>query len=179
MPNGIVCPVDGTRLVLVNNTNITGDPIHRWECPIDDWAGPWYSRLLSGENEPLPELLRDVEFIASAITAVISGTPTVDPLDDYDSFQAIHQMLVPSTDTTVVFAQPVRAVRVSNWNTVVRILVKDGPIISDTDAAAARIGSAATTNVPGQMWFPFATNTIHLRASVDAEVTVEGYFGSV
>lgn len=179
MPNGVVCPLDGTRLVLTNSINITGDPIYRWECPIDDWAGPWYSRLLSGENEPLPELLRDVEFIAQTITAVISGIPNVDPIDDYDSFQAIHQILVASTDTTFVFAQAVRAVRVSNWDTTARVLVKDGPIISDSDAASARIGSAATTNVPGQMWFPFATSTIHLRSAVAAEVTVEGYFGSV
>lgn len=179
MPNGIVCPIDGTRLILVNSINLTGDVVHRWECPIDDWAGPWYSSKLSGENETLPELLRDVEFIASAITAVISGIPTVDPVDDYDSFQAIQQTLVASTDTTFVFNVPVRAVRVSNWNISARVLVKDGAIISDVDTASARVGKAPTADVPNQIWFPFATSTIHLRSSVAAEVTVEGYFGSV
>lgn len=179
MPNGIVCPIDGTRLVLIDSINVTGDPIFRWECPVDDWAGPWYSRLITGENEPMPELMRDVEFIAQTLTAIISGTPNVNPLDDYDSFEAIHQTLVVSTDTTFSFAQAVRAVRVSNWNTTARVLVKDGPIISDTDASSANVGAAPTANVPGQMWFPIATNTIHLRSSVAAEVTVEGYFGSV
>jgi hypothetical protein len=179
MPDGVVCPVDGTRLIQVESTNITGDVIFRWECPIDDWAGPWYSRKLTGINEPQPELLRDVEFIASAITAVISGTPTVNPLDDFDSFQAIHEILIVSTDTTFSFSQAVRACRVTNWNTTGRVLVKDGPIISDTDAAAASVGRATAADVPGQIWFPFATSTIHLRSSVAAEVTVEGYYGSV
>jgi hypothetical protein len=180
MPVGVVCPLDGTRLVLTNGTNVAGDPIHRWECPVDDWAGPWYSSVTSGrENEPIPELLRDVEFIASPIPAAITGTPTVNPVDDYDSFEAIHQILASATDTTFVFMQAVRAVRVSNWNTLNVVLVKDGPIISDTDASSARVGRAPVSSVPGQMWFPFATNTVHLRSAASVEVTVEGYFGSV
>lgn len=176
--SSFVCPVDGTQLVLVNSTNLTGDPVYRWECPIDDWAGPWYSNHQN--NEPIPELRRDVVFIGKPITAVISNDPlTVDLIDDYDSVEAIKQNIEAHIDTTFVFSQTVRLVRITNWNPDTRILVKDSTITSDTDITAARVGRAASPKFPAQMWFPLVTNTIHLRARVESEVTVEGYFGSV
>lgn len=105
--------------------------------------------------------------------------PPVDPVDDYDTFEAQHVVLVGSTDTTITFSSAVRLVRISNWDTVNRILAKDGSISSDSDVTAARVGKAPAADVPGQMYFPFATTTIHVRSAVGSEVTVEGYKGSV
>jgi hypothetical protein len=175
MPDGVVCPIDGTQLILVSSTNLVGDPIRRWECPVDDWAGPWYSK-----NQPLPELLRDVKFIGNAMPLTISDLAIlpVHLLDDCESFEAFRQEIDGGIDTTFTFTQVVRLVRISNWNVATRILVKDGPISSNTDLAAARIGRAYKSNVPRQLWFPFVTSTIHLRAAVTSEVTVEGYFGN-
>lgn len=59
MPAAVICPVDGSRLVLVTATNAAGDPIERWECPADTWQGPWYSGSVSGDNESIPETGRD------------------------------------------------------------------------------------------------------------------------
>lgn len=176
MSAGIVCPIDGTQLIQVSSTNLLGDPIYRWECPIDDWAGPWYSNLLSGVNEPLPELLRDVVFLANPITiTLLPGIIPVDVVDDYEVLQTIHQNIVASVDTIFTFAQSVRLVRVTNWNTNTRVLVKDGIISSNSDPTAARVGKAGRIDNPSQAWFPFVTDTIHLRASLESEVTVEGY----
>lgn len=181
MPNGIVCPIDGTQLVLVNNINLAGDSVYRWECPVDDWAGPWYSKLLSGETEPIPETLRDVVFIGNQpITTIISNNPlTVDWRDDYNSVESFYQQIEAGFDTTFTFTQSVRLIRISNWNTDTRVLVKDGPIDSNSDMTAARVGRATLFNKPGQMWFPLVTTSIHLRARLAGDVTVEGYFGDV
>jgi hypothetical protein len=106
----------------------------------------------------------------------VDATGNLRVLDDYNSFEAQHVTLVPSTDTTITFAQPVRNIHIKNWDTSNRILVKDGAIASDSDATASRVGKSPTTDVPGADWFPFATLTIHLRSSSGSEVTVEGYF---
>jgi hypothetical protein len=179
MPTGIVCPIDGTRLTLASGTNTSGDRIHRWECPIGDWAGPWYSNIHSGENEPIPEVDRNVEYFTQTLTTLVSEMFNVDFVDDYDSLLAIHQTLTASTDTIFNFAQSVRTVRVSNWDSEQRVLVKDGVISNNSDITAARVGVAISNEVPSVMWFPFATDSIHLRSSVNAIVTVEGYIGSV
>jgi hypothetical protein len=70
MPAGVICPVDGARLVLVASTNASGDPIERWECPNDTWQGPWYSGEPSDASEALPELGRD----KVAFTTLDSGS---------------------------------------------------------------------------------------------------------
>lgn len=168
-----VCPVDGSQLILVNSINLAGDPIHRWECPVDDWAGPWYS------INQIPETSREVKFI-NHMSMVISE-PAILPvhiIDDCESLEAIHQLLEANTDTTFTFTQTVRLVRISNWNISTRILVKDGSITSNTDISAARVGRAYKVDVPRQTWFPFVTNSIHLRSNLASEVTVEGYFGN-
>jgi hypothetical protein len=112
-----------------------------------------------------------------AVSAAVSGT--IDPADDYDTFEAQHITLVASTDTTITFTEAVRAVRISNWDINSRVLVKDGAIATDSDASSARVGKAPAADVPGSAWFPFATTTIHLRSTGANEITVEGYKGSV
>lgn len=96
--------------------------------------------------------------------------------DDYGSFEAQHVTLIASTDTTITFAQSVRLVRVSNWDTVNRVLVKDGAIASDGDTSAARVGKAPTADVPNSEVYPISTTTIHLRSVGSSEVTCEGFF---
>lgn len=98
------------------------------------------------------------------------------PTRDYDSFEASHVTLVASTDTTITFAQEVNFVRVINWDTANRVLVKDGAIPTNTDAAATRVGKAPVADVPLLRSLPFKTNSIHLRSAGSSEVTVEGYF---
>lgn len=87
--------------------------------------------------------IRDLVFATDKVD--VSGS-TVDPLDDFDSFEAIHQTIPPNTDVTVTFAQPVRLLRISNWDISNRILVKDGVIVSNSDGSAARVGKALVTS---------------------------------
>lgn len=69
------CPKDGRRLVLVTASNSEGDDIKRWECPNGDWAGPWYAGHESGENEPIPEVSRNVQSVQSLGAPVGSADP--------------------------------------------------------------------------------------------------------
>lgn len=104
------------------------------------------------------------------------GLRAVDVADDFTSFEAQHVTLVASTDTTITFAQEVRMVRIVNWDTSNRVLVKDGAISSDADATATRVGKAPAADVPGTRTLPFKTTTIHLRSAAGSEVSVEGFF---
>lgn len=104
------------------------------------------------------------------------GIVALEVNDDFTSFEANHQVLVSSTDTTVTFAQAVRMIQVSNWDTANRILVKDGSITSDSDSTAARVGKAPAADIPGKSTFVFKTASIHLRSAVNSEVTVTAYF---
>lgn len=66
------CPLDATRLVLVSTVNPSGDTLHRWECPLGDWAGPWYSGDASDEINQIPEVSRKTNLISGGIG--ITGT---------------------------------------------------------------------------------------------------------
>jgi hypothetical protein len=93
----------------------------------------------------------------------------------YKTFEAQHLTLVASTDTTVTFDPPVTAIRIRNWDTANRVLVKLGVITSDSDALATRIGRAPSTEIPNNTSFPVRTSTIHLRSAGASEVSIEGY----
>lgn len=95
--------------------------------------------------------------------------------DDLDTFESDHRTLTASTDTTITFSAEVRMVRVVNWDTARRVLVKDAAIGTDTDSASARVGKAPAADVSNEKWFPIKTTTIHLRSAGASEVTVEGY----
>jgi hypothetical protein len=112
----------------------------------------------------------------AAVNARTDGVVALEVADDFTSFEASHQTLVASTDTTITFAQTVRAVQVTNWDTAARVLVKDGAIGSDIDAASARVGKAAAADVPSEVLFPIKTGSIHLRSAAASEVTVVGFF---
>lgn len=94
----------------------------------------------------------------------------------YKDFQAQHVTLVASTDTTITFAHAVEAIRIRNWDTTNRVLVKNDAIANDTDATASRVGKAGATDIPTVTTFPVRTDTIHLRSAGASEVTVEGYW---
>jgi hypothetical protein len=100
----------------------------------------------------------------------------VDSLEGYNGLECVHQTLTASTDTTVTFSQPVYMVRVLNWSTTARVLVKKGAISADAATDATRVGIAPTANVPGCRTLPLFTKTLNLRSTGAAEVTVEGYF---
>lgn len=105
------------------------------------------------------------------------GIVAVQVADDCTSFQAVHiPALTPEDDMTVTFDQRVRLVRVVNWTTNQRLLVKDGPIADSADDTATRVGYAPTTSVPATRVFPFVTDTIHVLSAGANEVTVEGFF---
>ncbi len=98
--------------------------------------------------------------------------------DDFDNFESSHRTLVASTDTTITFSQAVRMVKITNWDTSNRVLVKNGAIASDVDATAARIGKAPATDVPNVKTILITTASIHLRSAAGSEVTIEGYYGN-
>lgn len=81
MATSLVCPVDGTRLVLVTAVNASGDPIERWECPADLWQGPFYSGEPSGDNEGIPELGRDKVLMLTGGTVTTGGATEATLLD--------------------------------------------------------------------------------------------------
>lgn len=109
------------------------------------------------------------------------GTPTPvsesDPLpvtDKPDTMEAAHVTLVSSTSTPFSFSAEVEVVRVKNWDTSNRVLVKSSAISSDVDAAASRVGKAPTADVPNSEFYP-VSGTIFLRSASASEVTVEGF----
>jgi hypothetical protein len=110
------------------------------------------------------------------VNARTDGIKALEVADDFTSFEANHQTLTGSTDTTVTFAQTVRLVVVQNWDTANRVLVRDAAITSNTDSAAARVGFAPAASVPGKLTLPFKTASVHLRSAGSSEVTVIGFF---
>lgn len=96
--------------------------------------------------------------------------------DDFTDFYADHRTLVASTDTTITFSSQVRMVKIINWDTSNRILVKNGPITSDTDSTASRVGKAPASDIPNDSYFPFVTSSIHIRSAATSEITIEAYF---
>lgn len=70
----VACPVDGARLVQVASTNVAGDAIHRWECPLGDWSGPWYTGLDVDEIHQIPETGRVTSFDGRITVAGAAGT---------------------------------------------------------------------------------------------------------
>lgn len=108
-------------------------------------------------------------------SGVQDPTSTTALVDEFVDFEAQDLTLVASTDTTVTFASPVRMVRILNWDTANRVLVKNSAISSNTDAAATRVGIAPTASVAGSRTLPYRTTTIHLRSAGTSNVTVEGY----
>lgn len=94
--------------------------------------------------------------------------------DKPDVMEAFHTTLVASTSTPFAFSAAVEVVRVKNWDTVNRVLVKSSAISSDTDTGASRIGKAPTADLPNSEFYP-VSGTIHLRSTGTNEVTVEGF----
>lgn len=92
----------------------------------------------------------------------------------FDTFEADHRTLVASTDTTLTFTG-FRMIRVLNWDTANRVLVKDGAITSDSDSSATRVGKAPTDDVPSSRSIPINGTTIHVRSAATSEITVEAY----
>jgi hypothetical protein len=104
------------------------------------------------------------------------GIAALDVADDMTSFEAFTQTLSASTDTTITFTQPVRLVKVKNFDTTNVIFVRDAAIASDTPSNAEKVGVAPATNVPAVEYFPFKTTTVHLRGAGASAVSVTGYF---
>lgn len=126
-----------------------------------------------GESRTGKVTITDLNEPAKFIKVDSSGKAGV--FDDFDDFEAQHVTLSASTDTTITASGAARMVRVLNWDTANRVLVKNGAISSDTDAAASRVGKAPAADVPGSRTIPFTTSTIHLRSASTSEVTVEFY----
>lgn len=94
----------------------------------------------------------------------------------FKDFDATHVTLAPSTDTTVTFSRLTEAVRIRNWDTGNRLLVKTSAITSDADATASRVGKAGSADIPTVSVFPVRTTSIHVRSAGASEVTLEAYF---
>ncbi|HWY34530.1 MAG TPA: LamG-like jellyroll fold domain-containing protein, partial [Nitrosopumilaceae archaeon] len=104
---------------------------------------------------------------------VVSATNVI---DEFTSFQSFEQNLVASTDTTITFSQPVRLIRVKNFDTGNVVLVKNGTIASNTDTASDWVGLSPLTNLPTADYFPYKTSTIHLRSAGNSQICVTGWF---
>lgn len=100
---------------------------------------------------------------------------SIDNKQDYANFESTHMTLVAGADTTITFSQTVRLVRITNWDIVNRLLVKNGVITSNTDSSASRVGIAPALNVPNSEVFPILTASIHIRSASASEITVEGF----
>lgn len=122
--------------------------------------------------------------VLSVIGYVPDGSPD-DPLpvsesnplpvtDKPDVMEASHATLIASTSTPFTFSAAVEVVRVKNWDTANRVLVKSSAISSDVEATASRVGFAPTTSVPNSEFYP-VSGTIYLRSAAASEVTVEGF----
>jgi hypothetical protein len=91
--SALVCPVDGTRLVQTASTNGQGDPIHRWECPLGDWAGPWYAGIDADDVHALPELGRATQFDGK----VGSSSGGVDPVSIKDGTNPARKLTIDAS----------------------------------------------------------------------------------
>lgn len=93
----------------------------------------------------------------------------------YLNFQSTHVTLVASTDTIITFSTAVKFVRVTNWDILNLILVKNGAIATDTDSTCSRVGIAPILNLSNSESFPITTGSIHIRSAGASTVTVEGF----
>jgi hypothetical protein len=93
----------------------------------------------------------------------------------YKAFEAQHLTLTPGADTVVTFDPDILAIRIRNWSTTDRVLVKQDVISGAADPLASRVGIAGATDIPTVSTFPVRTSTIHILSAGAAEVTVEGY----
>lgn len=93
----------------------------------------------------------------------------------YKNFESNHLTLSASTDTTITFTQAVKFVRVTNWDVLNTILVKNGALTSNTDSTASRVGVAPAVNLSNNECFPITTTSIHIRSAAASVVTVEGF----
>jgi hypothetical protein len=109
--------------------------------------------------------------VTSAGAVVVSEVST-----EFTSFQSFEQSLVASTDTTITFSQPVRLIRVKNFDVSNVVLVKNGAIASNTDANSDWVGVAPVANLPTSDFFPYTTTTIHLRSAGTSQICVTGWF---
>lgn len=94
--------------------------------------------------------------------------------DKPNVMEAAHATLGASTSTPFTFTAAVEVVRIKNWDTTNRVLVKSSAVSSDADASASRIGKAPAADLPNSEFYP-VSGTIHLRSAGAAEVTVEGF----
>lgn len=115
--------------------------------------------------------------VATAANQVIAqnSLTSIDAKQDYSNFESNHQTISASTDTTITFSQAVRMVRVTNWDIVNIVLVKNGSISTNSDSTASRVGIAPALNIPNSEIFPITTSSIHIRSAGSSEVTVEGF----
>jgi hypothetical protein len=116
-----------------------------------------------------------VDLVGTTSTPSAAANALVVKEPGFETFEADHRTLTAATDTTITFSADVSAVRVVNWDTANVILVKDGAIATDTDAASARVGAASGTNIPSSRVFPINTANIHIRSAGASTVTIEGY----
>lgn len=96
-------------------------------------------------------------------------------VDDYDLFEAFHETLVADTPKKFIFTNPSRLIRITNWSTTNRVLVKLSQINDSSDDKAARIGIAGAANIPSSEVWPVRAKSIFLLSSGNAEVTVEAF----
>lgn len=97
--------------------------------------------------------------------------------DDYQDFQAQTITLVANTSTQVAFAQPCRMIRVKNFDTVNKVLIKSkGGITGPTDATADLIGQAPVAGTPAEDYYPIKTQSVYLLSAGNSQVTVVGFF---
>lgn len=94
--------------------------------------------------------------------------------DKPDVMEASHVTLAASTSTQFTFTSAVEVVRIKNWDTASRVLVKSSAISTDVDATASRVGKAPASDLPNSEFFP-VSGTIFLRSTAASEVTVEGF----
>lgn len=96
--------------------------------------------------------------------------------DEFNNFEAQNVTLSANTDTTITFVQPVRLIRIKNFDTSNKILIKNSAITSNTDAGADYVGVAPATNVPLSDYFPYRTSTIHVRSAGASLISVIGCY---
>lgn len=107
-------------------------------------------------------------------STIASAANPVPVTDKPDVMEASHVTLVASTSTPFTFTAAVEVVRVKNWDTSNRVLVKSSAVSSDIDVVASRVGKAPAADLPNSEFYP-VSGTIYLRSAAASEVTVEGF----
>jgi hypothetical protein len=159
--NGGSITVDGTVTVSDGGGSVTVDG-----TVAATQSGTWNVRAQDGSGNALASTTGNPQ-------AADRGLVVKEP--GFSTFEADHRTLTASTDTTITFSATVSAIRIVNWDTANAVLVKDGAISSDTDAAAARVGRASGTGIPSSRVFPIESGSIHVRSAGASEITIEGY----